>query len=111
MLDGKKAAEFNCASCPAKEQALRNCSGKGTPAKIFINHNFYNRCPRAIYLESAAARHLVGVYFECRTTGNYPAPGAWGSQTQFTTELFNYLDNIRAESDRKRSEEQARKSK
>ncbi len=105
VLDPKKANQLNCSTCTPNEQALRNCSGKGSPAKIFINHNFYSRCPMAIYLENMTARYLVGIYFECRNTGAYPAPGSWGNQTAFTAELFTYLDNIRAESDNKNSQE------
>jgi hypothetical protein len=89
-------------------QALRNCSGTGSPAKIILNHNFYKRCPKAIYLESVGARGLVSIYFDCKSMNMYPAPGGPLQQTTFTIELFNFLDNIVAESRRK--DEEASKS-
>lgn len=74
--------------------ALRNCNGKGSPAKIVVNNQLYRRCPRAIYWENYWARYIVGVYLECRNSGTYPAPGGIQEQTQFTAEVFEFLDNI-----------------
>jgi hypothetical protein len=48
-------------------------------------------------LESFVARYLVGVYFECRNHTTYPAPGSWGEQTAFTGQLFDFLDNVVAD--------------
>lgn len=88
-------------------QALRNCSGSGSPAKIELNNQIYRRCPRAIYLESVEARYLVNLYFDCREMKIYPAPGGPAEQTSFTIELFEFLNNIVAETQRKAQEAQA----
>lgn len=91
-------------------QSLRNCSGNGSPAKLFLNNNFYSRCPRAIYLESNDARYLVSTYFDCKNMNTYPYPGGPSRQTAFTIELFNYLDSITADHQRRTQEEQQAKS-
>jgi hypothetical protein len=91
-------------------QALRNCSGKGTPAKVELNHQLYRRCPRAIYLESVEARFLVGLYFDCRQMNMYPVPGGPMEQTAFTIELFEFLDSIVAETQRKAQENHQKSS-
>ncbi len=91
-------------------QTLRNCSGTGTPAKIELNHNFYNRCPKAIYLENVEARALVNMYFDCKNMNMYPYPGGPMTQTAFTIELFNFLDNVVAESRQKNEKAEASKA-
>lgn len=93
-LDYEKANQLQCGTCDKKLQALRNCNGKGTPAKIELNNNLYSRCPRAISLESFEARYLVDLYSECRENKILPYPGGPGEQTAFTKELFDFLDNI-----------------
>lgn len=65
----------------------------------------------AIYLENFAARYLVGVYYECRKNGTYPAAGSWGDQTGYCVALFEFLDNIRAESDLKNAKAAASSDK
>jgi hypothetical protein len=80
---------------------MRNCTGSGSPAKVFLNHQLYRRCPRAIFLENLEARYLVGLYFECRETRTYPAPGGPSEQTAFTMELFDFLDGIVGETRQK----------
>jgi hypothetical protein len=82
-------------------QALRNCNGRGRPARVELNHQIYQRCPRAIYLESVEARYLVSLYFDCRQTNTFPAPGGPLAQTAFTIELFEYLDSVVAETQAK----------
>lgn len=111
MLDGKKSNEFNCGSCSPQEQALRNCSGKGAPAKILLNHRLYTRCPKAIYLDNITSRIMVEIYFECRKNGTYPAEGSWMKQTAYCVELFNFLDNIVAETDYKNMQQSQRAAK
>lgn len=93
-LDPDKASQLECGKCSVQLQLLRNCDGKGTPAKIELNNNFYTRCPRAIFLESYLARYLTDLYAECRENKILPAPGSPSDQTQFTKELFDFLDNI-----------------
>ena len=93
-LDPEKAAALDCGTCNVKLQSLRNCSGTGTPAKVQLNNNIYVRCPRAMYLESITARHMVEVYAECRENKLLPSSGSISDQTQFTRELFNFLDNL-----------------
>lgn len=92
-------------------QALRNCSGRGTPAKNILNGELYRRCPRAISLESTAARYLVNLYFDCRNSNTHPAPGGPMAQTAFAVDLFNYLDGIVADTRRRREAEAAAKNK
>lgn len=65
----------------------------------------------AIYLESFEARHLVGLYFECRKTNTYPSAGSWGQQTAYCTDLFDFLDNVRAVSEFKNAKERLNQSK
>lgn len=89
-------------------QVLRNCSGTGTPAKLFLNGNFYTRCPRATFLENTAARHLVSLYFDCKQMNMYPGPGSPLEQTGFTIELFNYLDGVVHETRQRQEAEQAK---
>lgn len=86
-------------------QALRNCTGRGSPAKNLINGELYKRCPRAISLESVAARYLVNLYFDCRDSKTFPAPGGPMAQTAFAMDLFNYLDGIVADTRRRRDAE------
>ncbi len=93
-LDPEKGSSYNCPNCPANLQALRNCDGKGTPAKIELNNNFYTRCPKAIFLESHTARYLTNVYSECRENKLLPAAGSINDQTDFTRQLFDFLDDI-----------------
>ena len=93
-LDPDKASTYQCSSCTVALQGLRNCSGKGTPAKIELNNNIYTRCPRAIFLESTTARYLTDLYSECRENRLMPAPGGPMEQTQFTKELFDFLDGL-----------------
>lgn len=76
-----------------------------------LNHQLYTRCPVAVSLENLAYRYMVALYFECRETGTYPAPGSWGSQSAYCTALFEYLDGIVAETRMKNAAEQANASK
>lgn len=92
-------------------QTIRNCGGKGSPAKLFLNHNFYLRCPRATFLENYDARFLVSIYFDCKGMNMYPHPGGPLEQTGFTIELFNFLDGIVAESRDKNEKAQESKAK
>lgn len=94
-------------------QALRNCSGTGSPAKVELNGQLYRQCPRAISLKSVAARYLVDLYFDCREGHTYPAPGGPLMQTYFTAQLFLFLDNAVAEARERerREQEQANKSR
>lgn len=94
MFDRAKAKTFNCTDCPVNLQRLRNCSGNGSPAKNELNDALYSRCPRAIHLEAYEERALVTIYAECRENKIYPAPGGPLDQTQFTLELFDYVDSL-----------------
>lgn len=109
-LDQKNASKFDCKGCNVGMQSLRNCSGNGSPAKIFLNHELYKRCPKAIYLEGSEARYLVNTYFDCKNMNMYPAPGGPTEQTAFTMELFNFIDGIVAESRRKNEAQEAAKA-
>lgn len=97
VLDPKKAKALDCGNCDARMQALRNCDGRGTPAKIELNGRLYRRCPRAIMLENMGARHLVNVFMDCRRMNIYPFPGGPLQQTMFTIELFDYLESLISE--------------
>lgn len=92
-------------------QKLRNCSGKGTPAKIPLNYRIYDRCPKAIYLENLPARYLVNLYFDCKDMGDWPAPGGYMAQTAFTIELFEYIDGIVSETRVKMQKERENEAK
>lgn len=82
-------------------QKLRNCSGKGSPAKIFLNGRVYSRCPMAISLENLSARYLVNLFFRCRDMGQYPADGGPLAQTAFTVELFSFIKAELAEHEKR----------
>ncbi len=94
MLDPEKAKELDCSPCTPSLQKLRNCDGKGSPAKILLNNQLYTRCPRAIYLEHFWARYVVNAYFEYRKHGSWPSAGGSNDQTLYTIELFDFLDEI-----------------
>jgi hypothetical protein len=85
-------------------QALRNCSGKGPPARIELNGSFYSRCPRAINMENGGARYLVNLFFDCRRLNIYPYPGGPTAQTAFCMELFSFLEGIVTETQRRADE-------
>jgi hypothetical protein len=78
-------------------QALRNCDGKGSPAKIELNGQLYRRCPRAISLENSWARHIVDVYMDCRRMNTFPVPGGPLVQTRYTIEFFDFMEGVLAE--------------
>lgn len=110
-VDPEKAAQLICGDCTGGLQRLRNCNGKGSPAKIDLNNRLYTRCPRAIYLESYEARYLWNLYVQCKETKCMPAPGAALSQTAFAVELFSYLDSLHNEHNAQLRKKAEKKSK
>ena len=93
-MDPEKAEQLNCSKCSPQLRSLRNCTGKGTPAKIPLNGTIYTRCPMAISLEQFNSRFLVNLYFDCKERGLYPYPGGVFQQTAFCVALFDYLDEL-----------------
>lgn len=75
-------------------QRLRNCSGKGSPAKVELNNHLYTRCPKAEYLESYEARYLFNLYRQCKDAQVLPAEGGALNQTAFAVAVFAYLDKL-----------------
>ncbi len=110
MVLDPSASRFSCGPCTATEQLLRNCSGKGKPAKIFLNGGLYTRCPRAIYLESRAEQFLVELYFSCKNMGGWPVSGGFLNQTAFTVQLFNYINGVVIETQNRQEKEAQRKA-
>jgi hypothetical protein len=76
-----------------------------------VNGQLYRRCPRATSLENFSARFLVNLYFDCRKRNCYPRPGGPLEQTAFTMDLFDYLDGLIAEAERKSQEAEYAKAK
>jgi hypothetical protein len=99
----RSSARFDCAPCSPAEQKLRNCDGKGSPAKIFLNGQLHTRCPRATFLSNISARAIVESYFACKNFGDWPAPGGYLKQTAFCIEMFNYISGVVQESDERRA--------
>lgn len=110
-LDPEKAEQLNCETCNPKLQALRNCDGKGTPAKIPLNGSIYTRCPRAIALENYTARYIVNLYNSCTERGMYPYPGGITKQTAFTLSTFDYIDNLISKYHKRKAKEEKNSSK
>ncbi len=97
VLDPKKAETLDCKDCTPALQILRNCDGRGSPAKIELNGRLYRQCPRAIYLKNLPARHLVNTFMDCRRSRIYPFPGSREVQTTFTVELFDFIERLISE--------------
>lgn len=91
-MDKDKAEKLNCTNCSVAEQALRNCSGKGSPAKVDLNGKIFTRCPKATFLEQLGIRNVVNAYFTCIKHEEYPSPGGMFEQTAWCAEVFEYLD-------------------
>lgn len=108
VADQEKAKQLNCSNCSIAEQSLRNCSGKGSPAKIYLNDKIHTRCPRAVHLESVKERYWAQTYIECRNNGTYPAAGGAIDQTHFCKELFEFLDDLSAAMKRKQADKHSK---
>lgn len=91
-------------------QVLRNCDGRGSPAKIFLNDRLYTQCPRAISLSHSGAMWLVDTILDCRRLGQFPHPGNHAQQTVFTIQLFDYVEELIAEYERKISDKQRKEA-
>lgn len=61
---------------------------------VQLNNGVYARCPRAISLDSFESRYFVNLFLQCHNRGILPSPGGPGDQTQFTTQLFDYLSTL-----------------
>lgn len=96
-LDYKKARTFDCSACNVGLAKLRNCDGTHPPAKNVVNSNLYSQCPKNLWIQNRESRMMVELYMDCRESKILPFPGSLAQQTQFTKELFIFLDNIVAE--------------
>lgn len=95
VLDNDKARTFDCNTCDYNLQIKRNCNNQyQDKAKIVLNQEMYEQCPRSLITNQRELRYLVDMYFECRENKNYPEPGSIYNQTAFTVELFDFIDDI-----------------
>lgn len=97
-LDSKKARQFNCSTCDAKTAYHRNCDGTlNQNAKNQFNGHIYTSCPKGLILREKELHFLVELYMDCRESGMLPYPGSMMDQTNFTKDLFHFLDGIMGE--------------
>lgn len=97
---------------------LRNCEGKHSPAKNFVNQTIHEVCPRYTTISDHESRFLVGLYLDCRESKTLPFAGSLLHQTSFAIEVFEFLDGImneykfrRAKEDQKKAEDAVKKAK
>lgn len=76
-----------------------------------LNGKLYTQCPRAIYLGSSEARYIVSTYFNCKKINTYPFQGPPTSQTFFTTEVFDFIEEFLARHKDKKEQEMIKASK
>ncbi len=93
LFDPEKSKQLDCGGCNPGLQRLRNCTGTGKPAKVDLNGNIYSQCPRALQLESVEARYLVRLYMSCREHNALPGLGGMIEQTEFSLQVFDFLDD------------------
>lgn len=115
-LDRPKAMTFDCSSCSAASQRLRNCADR-FPKSDAMNildgatgKTIYKQCPKGIWLEARSERDLLRLYIECRESKVWPDSGSVLDQTAFTVELFNYLDGLMADWRARKQAEQEEKA-
>ena len=94
MALDEKSRAYNCHECDINLQVKRNCNNQYDPAKIVLNNEFYEQCPKSLLLNQSEIKFLVNVYFECKELKRYPEPGTSLDQTGFTIELFSFIDEI-----------------
>ena len=94
VLDHEKSRTYNCNTCDYNLQINRNCSNYYSKTNIKLNDNLYRQCPRSFIFNKREEKFLVDLYFECKDLKIYPAPGSIASQTAFTKELFDYIDEL-----------------
>ena len=94
VLDYEKSRTFDCHECDYNLQYKRNCLNRYEPAKIILNDELYEQCPKSFLINNRELKFLVDLYFECRDSKTYPEPGTMANQTAFTMGLFEFIDPI-----------------